>query len=46
MHYINAVAYVFENMHEYINIWRAVMVPELFHDFCEFANEGSTWKVQ
>lgn len=38
--------YAFENMHYYINMWYAVMVNDLFHDFCGVANDESTLQVR
>lgn len=46
MHYINVMESVFDKMHDYISIWRAIMVTEFSPDFCEVANDDRRWQIR
>lgn len=46
MHYINAMPPAFENMADYINMYRAVLINEVFHELCDLPHHGSTWEAE
>lgn len=45
MNYINSMQSAFENMRDYINMWRVVLINEDVHVLGDLANHGATWEV-
>lgn len=42
INFINEMSYEFENMTDYINMWRAVMLDELFNELIELDRDTRT----
>lgn len=46
MHYINTLTSAFEKMKDYMNMYRVVVVNDLFYDFTGLAQDGIIWNAQ
>lgn len=45
MHIINSIPSSFEYLTDYINMWRALMVNGLLHEFSDLTNDETIWNV-
>lgn len=46
MHYFTSMPSEFEIMTDYIKIWCAVLVNDVFHDLSDLANLRTTWQAR
>lgn len=46
MNYVTTPPSQFENMVDYVSMWRAILIDDMFADFSEVARTAQTWAVQ